>query len=472
METIKESHNQKKLLHIAMFPWLAYGHLMPFLQLSKFLAQKGHRISFISTPKNLHRLPTSSSLSPLIKLIELPMPVVDGLPESAESTSDVPINKVPYLKKAYDKLELPLTHCLEDLEVNWIVIDFASHWLPRVATRLGINSVYFTIFNATSMAFLGPPSEILGGERQQPEDFTVVPKWIDFPNYDVKYKLHEVITHWECMEEEVSDFQRVAAGIQGCDFVATRTCPEFDADSLSLLNKLYGKPVVPLGLLPPVLTDADGAEESEGDKWRSLREWLDNKKEKSVVYIALGTEVTLSREAMHELARGIEKSGLRFIWVLGNRQLAEAPDMIPVGFETRVGDRGLVWRGWAPQLRVLAHSSIGGFLTHCGWSSVIEALGFGRALILFSGASSDQGLIARLMHGKRVGLEIPRDDRDGSFSSDAVAKSIRQVMVEKEGETLRKNAWAMREIFGNLNLNNKYLDEFAKVLETWPTSTS
>ncbi|KAL6226723.1 hypothetical protein ACLB2K_000684 [Fragaria x ananassa] len=468
----KEIHNQNKPLHIVVFPWLAYGHLMPFLQVSNFLAQKGHRISFISTPKNLHRLPTSS-LSPLINLIELPLPAVDGLPHSAESTADIPINKVPYLKKAYDKLELPLTHFLEQSDVTWIVHDFASHWLPRVVTRLEINSVYFTIVNATTMAFMGPPSELLNGQRQRPEDFTVVPKWIDFPNYDVAFKLYEMVSHWDCMEDEVSDFQRLAAVIEGCDFVVTRTCPEFDADSLRLLNKLYGKPVLPLGLLPPVLQDTDDVDdESECGPWPSLREWLGDKKEKSVVYIALGTEVTLSQDSMHELARGIERSGLCFIWVLGHRQEAGAPDMIPVGFEKRVEDRGLVWRGWAPQLRVLAHTAVGGFLTHCGWSSVIEALGFGRALVLFSGASADQGLIARLMHGKRVGLEIPRDDRDGSFSSEMVAESIRRVMVEEEGEVLRENAWAMREIFGNLNLNNKYLEEFNKVLESWPASTS
>lgn len=103
---------------------------------------------------------------------------------------------------------------------------------------------------------------------------------------------------------------------------------------------------------------------------------------------------------------------------------------------------------------------------------MIEALGLGRVLILFSGASSDQGLIARLMHNRRAGLEIPRDDRDGSFSKDTVAEFMRRVMVDKEGEQLRANAWAMKEIFGNVNLNNKYLDEFTHLLETWPALTS
>ncbi|XP_048431209.1 UDP-glycosyltransferase 91C1-like [Pyrus x bretschneideri] len=468
-----ESKDQKKL-HIAMFPWLAYGHLVPFLEVSKFLAQKGHQISFISTPKNINRI-RSSSFSPLIDFVELPLPAVDGLPESAESTSELPINKVPYLKKAYDLLKPSVTQFIQHSGVNWIVHDFSSYWMPRVATQFRVNSVYFSIFSANSLAFFGPPSELLGNKRRRPEDFTVVPEWVNYPSNGA-FKLHEMVSHWDCMDDEVSDFHRVAGSIQDCNFVTMRSCTEFESDAVSLLRKIYGKPVVPLGLLPPgSVPQQQGVADDRGDEtWGVLRGWLENKKPNSVVYIAFGTEVTPSQELMHELADGIEKSGLPFIWVVNNRPLVEGvlgADIIPPGFQTRVDDRGLVWRGWAPQLRILGHASVGGFLTHCGWSSVVEALRFGRVLILFSGAYSDQPLNARLMQDKRVGLEIPRDERDGSFTSDSVAELIRRVMVEKEGESIRSNAWAMKEIFGNVELNNRCLDEFTRTLETWPTST-
>ncbi|KAK7840402.1 udp-glycosyltransferase 91a1 [Quercus suber] len=48
--------NEEKL-HIAIFPWLAYGQVMPYFELSKFLAQKGHKVSFISAPKNIYSSP-------------------------------------------------------------------------------------------------------------------------------------------------------------------------------------------------------------------------------------------------------------------------------------------------------------------------------------------------------------------------------------------------------------------------------
>ncbi|KAK2650803.1 hypothetical protein Ddye_018292 [Dipteronia dyeriana] len=463
-------HNKEKL-HVAVFPWLAYGHIMPFFQVAKFLAQKGHRISYISTPKNIRRLPQipTDLSSTLFRFVQLTLPHVDGLPLEAESTAELPIGKVPYLKKAYDLLQLPLTNFLQNSDVNWVILDFASYWLPSIASQLGVNSVFFSIFCASSCSFSGPPSELLNGRRQKPEDFTVVPDWIDYPS-TVAFKLHEIVSHQDCMDSAVSDFQRLGITIRDCRAFAVRSCPEFEPEAFSLLGRLLQKPVLSVGLLPPTLQDTA----SDDEKWQVFKDWLDSKREKSVIYVALGTEVTLSQELMHELAFGLEKSGLPFIWVVKNRPLVEGemgPLLFPTGFQDRVSGRGLVWKEWAPQLRILVHPSVGGFLTHSGWSSVIEALGLGRVLILLSGASSDTGLVARLIHSKRVGLEIERNEQDGSFTSESVAESIRRVMVSQEGEALRANAWDMKEIFGNIHLHNKYLNEFTHFIESDTTST-
>ncbi|MFQ6638447.1 hypothetical protein Gotur_016998 [Gossypium turneri] len=475
LDDLKHLHQQNtmdrtKKLHIAMFPWLAYGHTMPFLEVSKFLAQKGHRISYISTPKNISRLPKLPPLlSSNITFVEFSLPQVDGLPPGVESTAEVPIENVPYLKNAYDKLQGPLTEFLKNSNVNWLIHDFEPYWLPGVAAPLGINLVLFCLFNATALAFMGPPSALLGEFRKRPEEFTVVPEWIDYP-CNVALKHHEIVNHIKCMDD-VSDFQRMGLLIQGSQFVTTRACFEFEPDEIKLLIKLYQKPVVPVGLLPPSLPSN---EDKRDDKWEATKSWLDSKGEKSVFYIALGSEVSLSEESMRQLAFGIEKSNLPFIWAVRKRPMGEGliDNIIPPGFEERVSNRGLVLRDWAPQLRILAHSSVGGFLTHCGWSSIIEALKFGRALIVFSGASADQGLNARLLHGRKVGIEIERNEMDGSFTSDLVAKTIRQVLVEPEGEAIRANAWAMKEIFDNEELSNNYLDGFTRFIEEFAPNSA
>ncbi|TVU46094.1 hypothetical protein EJB05_05612, partial [Eragrostis curvula] len=44
-------------------------------------------------------------------------------------------------------------------------------------------------------------------------------------------------------------------------------------------------------------------------------------------------------------------------------------------------NRGFLIRGWAPQLRILAHGATGAFLSHCRWNSVLESLARGVPII-------------------------------------------------------------------------------------------
>ncbi|MFS8009968.1 putative soyasaponin III rhamnosyltransferase [Helianthus anomalus] len=90
------SSNDPKQLHVVMFPWLAFGHIIPFLELSKFIAQNGYNVSFLSTTRNIQRLPTlASHLSPLISLVKLTFPRIQELPHNAEATMDIGTDDIP-----------------------------------------------------------------------------------------------------------------------------------------------------------------------------------------------------------------------------------------------------------------------------------------------------------------------------------------------------------------------------------------
>ncbi|XBH95683.1 hypothetical protein VPH35_086203 [Triticum aestivum] len=92
-------------LEVVMFPWLAFGHMLPFLDLSRRLAARGHTVAFVFTPRNLARLPpVPPHLSGRLRFVQLPLPRVDGLPEGAESTADVPPGEDGLLKMAMDGL--------------------------------------------------------------------------------------------------------------------------------------------------------------------------------------------------------------------------------------------------------------------------------------------------------------------------------------------------------------------------------
>ncbi|GAB4859028.1 hypothetical protein Ancab_010496 [Ancistrocladus abbreviatus] len=456
-----------KKLKIVMFPWLAFGHMIPFLELSKYLAQKGHHISFVSTPHNIQRLPKiPQHLASMIDLVKLPLPRVENLPEDAEATGDLPYDKVQFLKKAYDDLVVPMTEFLETSSPHWIIYDFSCYWLPPVATKLGIRQAFFSIYDACFLSFIAGPMDSVSPDFQtgNPEDLTVPPKWITFPT-NIVFRLHEakkMIMIAGVNASGVTDFFRAISVMKGCDVIAPRTTVELEGNFLHLLEEIYRKPVLPLGLMPPSM---DENEDEDSQTWKIISGWLDKHGERSVVYVAFGSEATQSQQELRDVALGLELSELPFFWVLKKKATLAGgePVVLPEGFEERTKDRGLVCTSWAPQPKILGHRSIGGFLTHCGLSSVVEALQFGRPLIMLP-FFIDQGLIARIMAEMEVGIEIPRDEENGTFTGESIAESLRVVVVDEAGKIYREKAMKESAMFGDRSLHGGYIQKFEEYL--------
>ncbi|GAB4825835.1 hypothetical protein Ancab_008708 [Ancistrocladus abbreviatus] len=462
---------EAKKLHIVMLPWLAFGHMIPFLELSKKLAQRGHRVSFVCTPRNIRRLPEPPPcLSQLIQFINLPLPSVENLPLDAEATIDVPGDKAGLLAKAYDGLREPIMRLLETSSPDWIISDFSCYWLSPIAAELGIRQAYLSLMNAWTMSFITVPSDSPDPNNwKKPEDMTIPPEWMSFAP-SVVFRPHEAKKNIVLAEEDASGVSskfRLVSTVRGCDVILIRSCMELEGDYLHLLERLQGKPVVPVGLLPPTTVQDQGSNnDGHNNTWHSINDWLSNYDEGSVVYIAFGSEAKPSQEELVELALGLELSQLPFFWALpkmGGLDEHATPLVFPDGFEERIKGRGLIWTSWAPQLRILSHKSIGGFLTHCGWSSLIEGLQYGRPLIMLT-FFADQGLNARVMGEKKVGIEIPRDEENGSFTRKSVAKSIRLVVVEEGGKIYREKAKEISGVFGDASLNGQYADKFVGYL--------
>ncbi|KAL2241089.1 UNVERIFIED_CONTAM: putative UDP-rhamnose:rhamnosyltransferase 1 [Sesamum indicum] len=462
-----KAFNGGRQLHVVMFPWLAFGHMIPFLELSKFIAGKGHKITFISTPRNIDRLPKlPPDLVSSIAFAKIPLPKLEGLPENAEATMDVLPEEVEHLKKAYDGMEDDLTQFLENSDPDIIIYDFAPHWLPAIATRLRISRFFFCIFNAWFFAFLGNTKAMINGldDRTRLENFLAPPEWVTFET-KVAYRLYEadlILCAAVTNASGFSDFYRAGKVIAGCNAMIIRHCNEFESKWLKVLEELHQIEVIPLGLMPPHVQDTS---DSSNEAWVSITNWLCSQIKESVVYVALGSEVVLSRDQISELAHGLELSGLPFLWAFrkpaGSR---EADFELPDGFEGRIKGRGVVLKNWAPQLKILGHEAVGAFLTHCGWSSIVEGLTFGHPLIMLPFVI-DQGLNARVLAERQVGVEIPRNEQDGSYTRNAVAQSLRRVMVEVEGQKLRDTAKAMSILFGDRELHDRYLHNFVEYLE-------
>ncbi|RWR86607.1 scopoletin glucosyltransferase-like protein [Cinnamomum micranthum f. kanehirae] len=174
-----------------------------------------------------------------------------------------------------------------------------------------------------------------------------------------------------------------------------------------------------------------------------VSQWLDQQQRGSVIYVAFGTEVGPSKGELEGLAVALEKSNRPFIWTIQDTE--EDSEFFPTSEEEERKGKGLFIRGWAPQLMILSHPSTGGFVTHCGWNSITEALGRGVPLLAWP-IRGDQHYNAKLVSGHlKVGLMV-RSTGDGAttVTSDDIIRGIEKLMADDE---TRSRAASIRSIF-------------------------
>lgn len=181
----------EKKLHFLLFPWLAQGHINPFLQLAKALAIHGHTISFLSTPLNISRLRPSLQLQEWpgsIDLLELPLPPTEGLTLGAECTADIPVEMAFPLKKAMDGMEKPFRSLLGQLSPDYLVHDFVQYWAQSAAAEMRIPVIYFSVFAPVSCCYFLHPSKLRNQEITA-EELAAPP--FGFPSSTVSFRLYE-----------------------------------------------------------------------------------------------------------------------------------------------------------------------------------------------------------------------------------------------------------------------------------------
>lgn len=61
--------------------------------------------------------------------------------------------------------------------------------------------------------------------------------------------------------------------VKGVDVVAIRSCYEFEGEWLQVIENIYEKPIIPIGLLPT--TSYDDGEEDNNETWLEMKAWLD-----------------------------------------------------------------------------------------------------------------------------------------------------------------------------------------------------
>ncbi|XVF05224.1 hypothetical protein REPUB_Repub05bG0153500 [Reevesia pubescens] len=192
-----------------------------------------------------------------------------------------------------------------------------------------------------------------------------------------------------------------------------------------------GKQVLPV---EPLLQESDNNMEDA-----YILEWLGKIEPASVVLVSFGSEYFLSKEEMEEIALGLELSSVNFIWVLrfqGGHNIGSHEALLEC-FSNRFEGRGLIVQKWDPQAKILGHSSIGGFVSHCGWNSTLESMINGVQIIAMP-LKLDQHFNAKLVTELGVGIKVPSEN--GKLKGEEIARIINEVMVQELGKEAKTRA--------------------------------
>ncbi|XP_075109303.1 mogroside IIIx synthase-like [Nicotiana tabacum] len=202
---------------------------------------------------------------------------------------------------------------------------------------------------------------------------------------------------------------------------------------MQYLSSITNKKILSVG---PLIGQTD--ESIQDDQDSDIIEWLDKRDPFSTVYAVFGSESVWSTENIQEIAHGIESSNVNFLWVL-RFPGSEVEQVLPEGFLSRVKERGMVVSRWVPHAKIMRHTSIGGFLNHCGWNSTVECIHFGVPLIAMP-FNMDQFITANYAVEHGMALKVQRDEK-GGLKREEIAKAIRNVIMEKKlGEELSKKS--------------------------------
>ncbi|OIV89268.1 hypothetical protein TanjilG_23880 [Lupinus angustifolius] len=437
-------------IHIMFFPFMGHGHMIPMVDMAKLFASKGVKTTILTTPLNapfIFKTIETSKTNSNINIQTIKFPSVEaGLPDGCENFDSIPSPElVPVFFKSIELLQegfeqqLSLQHpdcVVSDMFFTWTTVSSAKFDIPRIVFYgfsffamcayecVRLYKPYENV-SSDSESFVIPslPGEIKM-TRTQVADYLKVSVWLD----------------------SLTKFREVEEKSYGVVF---NSFYELEKDYADYYRKVIGRRAWHIG--PLSLCNIDKEQKKYRGKEASIDEhewqnWLDRKEANSVVYVSFGTVVNFPDSHLKEIALGLEASGQPFIWVV-KKSKNDGEEWLPEGFEKRIEGKGLIIRGWAPQVLILEHEAIGAFMTHCGWNSTLEGVAAGVPFITWP-VSADQFYNERLVvdvlkTGVPVGVKrwCLFGDMDDSIKWGTVEKNVRKILAkDEEAEERRNNA--------------------------------
>ncbi|XP_050234311.1 UDP-glycosyltransferase 92A1-like [Mercurialis annua] len=494
-----ESKSKCKNHHIVMLPFMAHGHLIPFLALATQIYQKtGFKITIANTPLNIQYIrstinSTHNEDKPTnFNLVELPFSAAAeyGLPPNTENSENLPLDLIGQFFAASATLKNPVRTLLSDIVAKdgqpplCVISDVFFGWANDVAKSVGSVNVTFTTCGAYGTLAYTSVWMNLPYQRANSDEFHV-------PGFPEQYRFHFTQPHKFMREADGSDIwskfmqAQISNSFKSFGFLCN-TVEEFEPLGLELFRKFTNLPVWSIGPLLPhdllkngarnsssgiVTTSTQRAGKKLGVSTEKCLQFLDLHGTNSVLYISFGSQNSINPSQMMQLAIALEESAKPFIWVIRppvgfDRNSEFKPEWLPERFEERVTatKQGLLVRNWAPQLEILSHGSTGAFMSHCGWNSVMESLSQGVPIIGWPIAAEQAFDSKMLVEELRVSVELTRGTQS-KVEWGEIKNVIELVMgLEGKGDEMRQKGMEIAKLIRQSVEENgsffKALDDF------------
>ncbi|CAK8541328.1 unnamed protein product [Lathyrus sativus] len=439
-----------KTTHIAVIPSPGFSHLVPIVEFTKRLLTNHPNFHITCIIPSLGSLPDSSksyleTIPPNINSIFLPPINKQDLPQGAYPAiliQQTVTLSLPSIHQALKSLtsKAPLAAIVAD-PFAFEALDFAKEfnslsfvYFPCSAFVLSLVLHFPKLHEQVSCEYkdLQEPIELQG---------CVPINGIDLPTPTQKRS-----------SEPYKMFLQRAKALNFVDGILFNSFFELESSVIKALEqKGHGKiSFFPVGPITQI-----GSSNSNGE----CLKWLKNQPQDSVLYVSFGSGGTLSQKQINELAFGLELSGQRFIWVVRapsdsvNAAYLEATNedplkFLPQGFLERTKEKGLVLPSWAPQVEILKQNSVGGFLSHCGWNSVLESIQEGVPIVAWPLFAEQAMNAVMLSDGLKVAQRLKFEDEE-IVEKEEIAKVIKCVMEGEEGKGMRKRMMDLRDSAAN-----------------------
>ncbi|CAN1197388.1 Scopoletin glucosyltransferase [Linum perenne] len=459
-----DSKQQQQQLHVVFFPFMAQGHMIPLLDMARLFTRHGAKSTIITTPLNAPffsdkiKLYAEQGLQIQTHIIDFPFAEA-GLPEGCENVNAIksPDMLFPFFMSMH-AFKQPVEELLRLWNPDCIVADLFFHWATESAHSLGIPRLFFngTSSFAISLMHCFTRHEPWKGVESDSELFVMpgLPHQVEFtklqlPPYWKGEGLNDTLLK---MRDQINESEEKSFG------AVVNSFHELEPGYAEHYMEVIGRKAWFIGPLSLSNKDTTLEKAERGNAaaigGQECLRWLDCRVPNSVLYICFGSMSDISDAQLFEIAAALETSEQSFIWAV-KREVNEdssekKEEWLPEGFEKRMEGKGLIIKGWAPQVLILDHEATGGFMTHCGWNSTLEGVAAGVPMVTWP-LQAEQFLNGKLVTDVlRTGVGIgsqewSRDERKIVVGRGDIERAVRQVMVGEEAEEMRERAMELKE---------------------------